>query len=46
MTITLDAGNAEILKAIMKKEGKYDGKKDLPGKIKSIYEELIIHLTI
>ena len=29
MTITLDAVTAEMLKAIMKKEGKYDGKKYL-----------------
>tara|TARA_B100000965_G_scaffold344675_1_gene315036 strand:+ start:208 stop:330 length:123 start_codon:yes stop_codon:yes gene_type:complete len=37
MTINLDAVTAEMLKAIMKKEGKYDGKKYLQEKIKQIY---------
>ena len=46
MTITLDAGNAEILKAIMKEEGKYDWKKYLSETIKKMYVELIIHLTL
>ena len=37
MTIDLDAVTAEMLKAIMKKEGKYGGKKYLQEKIKQIY---------
>ena len=36
MTITLDAVTAEMLKAIMKKEGNYDGKKYISEKIKQI----------
>tara|TARA_B100000965_G_scaffold389705_1_gene395707 strand:+ start:600 stop:710 length:111 start_codon:yes stop_codon:yes gene_type:complete len=36
MTITLEAVTAEILKAIMKKEGKYDDKKYFLEKIKQM----------
>ena len=35
MTITLDKVTEEMLKAIMKKEGKYDGKKYISEKIKT-----------
>ena len=37
MTITLDKVTEEMLKAIMKKEGKYDGKQYLTEKIKQMY---------
>ena len=37
MTINLYAVTAEMFKAIMKKEGKYGGKKYLQEKIKQIY---------
>tara|TARA_B100000214_G_scaffold107531_1_gene75741 strand:+ start:392 stop:514 length:123 start_codon:yes stop_codon:yes gene_type:complete len=37
MTINLDAVTAEMLMAIMKKEGNYDGNKYLQEKIKQIY---------
>tara|TARA_Y100001978_G_scaffold51522_1_gene46383 strand:- start:353 stop:475 length:123 start_codon:yes stop_codon:yes gene_type:complete len=40
MTITLDTVTAEMLKAIMKKEGKYDSKKYISEKIKQIYMTL------
>ena len=40
MPITWDAVTAEILKVIMKKEGKYDGKKYISGKIKQMYVAL------
>ena len=40
MTITLDKVTEEMLKAIMKKEGKYDGKKYIQEKIKQIYMAL------
>ena len=40
MTITLDAVTAEMLKAIMKKERKYDSKKYLSEKIKQMYMTL------
>ena len=40
ITINLDAVTAEMLKAIMKKEGKYDGKQYLTEKIKKMYMTL------
>ena len=40
MAINLDAVTAEMLKAIMKKEGKYDGKQYLTEKIKQMYMTL------
>ena len=40
MTITSDKVTEEMLKAIMKKEGKYDGKKYLSKKIKQMYMAL------
>ena len=42
MTITLDAVTAEMLKAIMKKEGKYASKKDISEKIKQMYMTLYL----
>ena len=40
MTITLDKVTQEMLKAIIKKEGKYNSKKYLSEKIKQIYMAL------
>ena len=46
ITITLDKVTEEMLKAIMKKEGKYDGKKYISEKIKQIYMALIVSSRI